>query len=252
MIRLQTFGSVDVRGSDGRAAGSLLSQPKRLALFVYLAVARPRGFHRRDHVLALFWPDADDIRARASLNQALSFLRRELGEAAIASRGADAIGIAEHGVTSDVMEFEQAMDDRRWSSALDLCSGPFLQALHVDDAPGVVEWADRERERLNAAAVQAGMNLANDHRDRGNVAAALSAVRRAREFAPLDELALRLELLIAAESGNRAAAAMTFDDYRERLARELGVEPSSRTRALVESIKDGSFSANLRRAPGVG
>ena len=70
MISFRTLGTTDLR-RDGKEISTVLAQPKRLALLAYLASARPRGFHSRDSVLALFWPDADAERARNSLRQAL-------------------------------------------------------------------------------------------------------------------------------------------------------------------------------------
>src|SRR5262245_12921902 len=40
-------------------------QPKRLALLAYLAIARPRGAHRRDALVAIFWPELDQHGARS-------------------------------------------------------------------------------------------------------------------------------------------------------------------------------------------
>ena len=75
MIELRTFGTLDLRGSDGREFRAVLAQPKRLALLAYLAAAAPGApgastFHRRDTLLALFWPDQDVTRARAALSRA--------------------------------------------------------------------------------------------------------------------------------------------------------------------------------------
>ena len=71
MIELRTLGRLDLRDSKGREVRSILSPTKRFALLAYLAVAVPRGFHRRDILLALFWPELDQEHARRALRQAL-------------------------------------------------------------------------------------------------------------------------------------------------------------------------------------
>jgi DNA-binding SARP family transcriptional activator len=71
-----------------------MAQPKRLALLAYLAAASPYGFHRRDTLLALFWPETDQGHARTALRKALHFFRHELAPAAILSRGDEEIGWA--------------------------------------------------------------------------------------------------------------------------------------------------------------
>ena len=63
-IRLSTLGRTELEGTDGRSILSVLSQPKRFALLVNLAVATPGGFVRRDRLIALFWPEYDQDRAR--------------------------------------------------------------------------------------------------------------------------------------------------------------------------------------------
>ena len=57
MIRLRMLGTPDLRGDDASELRSVLTQPRLLGLFAYLALARPRGFHRRDSLVALFWPE---------------------------------------------------------------------------------------------------------------------------------------------------------------------------------------------------
>ena len=59
MIKLVTFGSVELRGSGVGDAGRLEVQPKRLALLAYLAIQAPGSFCRRDTLLALLWPELD-------------------------------------------------------------------------------------------------------------------------------------------------------------------------------------------------
>src|SRR2546423_7778382 len=64
MYQLRTLGQLDLSDSDGQPVRAILVQPKRFALLAYLAVASPRGFQRRDLLLALFWPELPDARAR--------------------------------------------------------------------------------------------------------------------------------------------------------------------------------------------
>jgi len=54
VIRLETLGAPSLRGPGGAEIRAVLAQPKRLALLTYLALAQPRGFHRRDEE-ALRW-----------------------------------------------------------------------------------------------------------------------------------------------------------------------------------------------------
>ena len=88
----------------GRDLTALLRQPKRMAL-AYLAAATPRGFHSRDELLALFWPELPNHRARHALSQSLHMLRRVLGEEVIVTRGEAEIALNTAIVESDVERY---------------------------------------------------------------------------------------------------------------------------------------------------
>ena len=77
-LSLRVFGPIEITGVDG--AESLLVQPKRVALLVYLVLSRPRGFHRRDRLVTLFWPEHSSEGARAALRKAAYAIRQVLGE----------------------------------------------------------------------------------------------------------------------------------------------------------------------------
>ena len=76
-IQFRTLGTLDLRAADGRELHSLLAQPKRIALLAYLCIAQPRGYHRRDTLLGLFWPDSDQEHARTSWSHVRSERQRE-------------------------------------------------------------------------------------------------------------------------------------------------------------------------------
>src|SRR5687768_14576446 len=107
MIRLRTLGSVDLRAANGAQIQSVLRQPKRLAVLIYLAANGP-VFHRRDRLLALFWPESDEERARGALTQQIFQLRQALGRDVILNRGDDEIGLGEGVVWCDSCAFDDA------------------------------------------------------------------------------------------------------------------------------------------------
>src|SRR5829696_9642793 len=120
MIELRTLGALELVSADRKVAGSVLAQPRRAALLCYLALATPRGFHRRDTLFALFWPEYDTEQARHALRQSVYVLRRALGATAIVSRGDDELALAPEKVRCDVWEFEAALDRGRPAAALTL------------------------------------------------------------------------------------------------------------------------------------
>ena len=67
MIDLRVLGTFEVHASRPDGSRGVLTQPKRLALLLYLALAEPQGLHSRDRLLALLWPEADDGSSRHAL-----------------------------------------------------------------------------------------------------------------------------------------------------------------------------------------
>ena len=136
MIQLTTLGATELR-RDGVDVRSVLSQPKRLALLVYLRLAAPGGFVARERLMALFWPESDAERARNALRQSLHFLRRSLGEDAVVSRSDREVGIGPGAVACDAVAFLEALEQNRLEEAVDLYRGEFLSGFFLDDAPEV-------------------------------------------------------------------------------------------------------------------
>jgi len=127
VITLKAFGPLDVRDASGRSLATLLSQSKRAALLTYLVLAHPEELYRRDHLLGLFWPDLDQRHGRNALSQSLSFLRRELGEGVLVTRGAEEVGADALAITSDVHAFEEAVAAEDWATALEAYGGDLLR-----------------------------------------------------------------------------------------------------------------------------
>src|SRR5688500_3020324 len=107
MFSFRTLGALELRSSSGDEPESLVGSQKLIALLAYLAIARPRGLHRRDTLVGLLWPELDQERARAALRHAVYRLRRSLGADAITSRGDEDIGVDMRGVRCDARSEER-------------------------------------------------------------------------------------------------------------------------------------------------
>ena len=248
MLQLRVLGSTDLRVGDGGELPAVLRQPKRTALLTYLAAACPRGFHRRDTLLALFWPEHDAAHARDALNSALRFLRREVGPDVLPSRGAEEVGLAPGQVWCDAVAFDAALREGRPQEALVLYRGDLLAGFHIAGAPEFERWLDGERARLRRGAADAAQALAEARERDGDAAAAASWGRRAMELAPADETAVRRLLLLLERLGDRGGALRAYDAFAAELRREYEVEPAAETRALATRLRAG-HDAGAAAAP---
>lgn len=242
MIELRTLGLLDLRGSDGRELRSILAQPKRLALLLYLAAASPQRSHRRDTLLGLFWPHLDHEHARAALRQAVAFLRRSLDDDVLVGRSDEELAASEEALWCDVCAFDHACDAGSWTEALELYQGEFLEGFFVSDAaPELEQWIDDQRVRLRRRAVEAAWCLAESSRGEGDEAAAARWGHRALSLAPDDETELRRLVTLLDGLGDRAGALQVYEDFARRLARRYEVEPSAKTQTMIEALRSGAI-----------
>jgi DNA-binding SARP family transcriptional activator/TolB-like protein len=237
MFELRTLGALELTSAESNAVRSVLAQPRRAAFLCYLALAVPRGFHRRDTLFAIFWPEDDAEHARHALRQSVYVLRRALGPETIVSRGDDELGLAPDRIRCDVWAFEAAVDQGRAADALALYRGELLPGFHISAAPDFERWLDQERSRLRQRAREAAWALAAARERDGDPAGAAEAAHRAVAFFPTDETALRRLVLLLERVGERAAAVRAYETFAWRLRGEYELEPSAETQALVARIR---------------
>lgn len=238
MIHFQALGVLSLRGSDQREIESLLRRPKYLALLTYLAAARPRGFHRRDTLVFLLWPELDQAHARSALRSAVHYLRRTLGPGVVLARGEEELSVDADSLSSDFGEFEKAVNDGAGlHTALELYRGDFLAGFHVSEAPDFERWLDEIRDSLRRQAAEAASQLAAAEKEKGNVVSAVDCMRRAVEISNHDEDKVRDLIDMLAGADDRPGALRLYGELRRRLAAELDIEPSPATKALVDAIR---------------
>jgi serine/threonine-protein kinase len=237
MIRLRALGAIDLRRESGDTVEAILRQPKRIALLTYLAASPEGQPRRRDVIVAMFWPEADEPHARDSLSAALGFLRRNLGSGVLVTRGEEEVGCNPLNLSVDVAEFLLAIDQGRDESALSLYEGDLLPGLHVPGAPGFDEWLERERARLRSRAATAATSLAERAASADRASDAARYAQRAAELNPDDEQVIRRLIAFREAAGDRAGALLSYEVFAKRLADEYDAEPSEETRALITRIR---------------
>jgi DNA-binding SARP family transcriptional activator len=233
-IRLSLLGPVRLTGADGPPMRRAVQQ-RRLALLALIA-ASPGQSISRDRLLGLLWPERDERSARHLLADSLYVLRRTLGDDAIVASG-ESLRLSPELVRNDVVEFRTALAEERWSDALQLYRGDFLEGFFVRNAVEFGLWATAERARLRALATGAASALGDQLQRAGRLHEAATAAERALELSPCDEPSLRdlVRLLIATD--NRARAEAVARVFVERLALELGVSPSGETMRLLRDAR---------------
>ena len=237
MIRLQTLGSLELRAADGAVLHPVLRQSKRLALLAYLAIERPGQFHRRDQLLGLFWPESDQKSARASLSQAIHFLRQHLGKDAIVNRGDEEIALNRDLVWCDAAAFQSHVAVGEYAEATELYVGDLLPGVFVDEAEGFEQWLEQKRDSLKRQAKDACVALADAASEKGAHDDVARWLRRAIQHFPYDEH-LHRRLIIALDgAGDKAAALRAYDELAQTLRAEFDTEPSAETTEVIQHVR---------------
>jgi len=240
MIRFSVLGSIGLCDSRDREITSLLIQPKRLALLSCLALSRPTEPQQRDWLLGVLWPELDVEHGRGALRNALYVLRRSLGEGIVCSYGNGLVGLDRSRFWCDAVEFEEALDRGDGSGALDLYRGDLLRSFYVGGAPEFEHWLEEQRTRLRERAVDAAWSQADSADCRGDYPAAVRYAKQALTLARYDERAARRLITALDRAGDRAAAVRVYQEFTERLAADLQLEPSAETSALIAAVRSGS------------
>jgi DNA-binding SARP family transcriptional activator len=229
MLRVRLIGelALEVDGSG------IPGPPSRRARSLLAWLALHPGLHPRGELAARFWPDMLDASARTNLRSALMTLRNELGPEAgahlVTTR--DSIGFPRDGdVQVDALEFAALHAAGDCERAVEMGEGELLPGLDDD-------WVFAARDEHRDLLMAAYGRLAEGAERNGDLAAAARWTRRLAAHDPLSEDAHRELMRRLAAAGDRAAALATFEQLRERLARELHVAPSGQTRELVEEIR---------------
>jgi len=237
MIEFRILGSLDLTGSDGAPLPAPLSRPKWVALCAYLATATPRGFHRRDTLAALLWPELDQARARHALRQVLYGLRQELGESVVGVRGDEDIAFNSDLVWCDAVAFCDSVAHGDHKRALELFRGDFLTGFHLSESLQFERWMEDERSRLKELAAGAAWALAHLHLEDRRLVDAERTAQKALALVPTDESEIRRFIEAIADAGDRAAAVGFYQKFARRLAEDLEIEPATETRLLIEAVR---------------
>jgi DNA-binding SARP family transcriptional activator/Flp pilus assembly protein TadD/TolB-like protein len=240
---LVTFGRLTLLSPNGEESESLAKRRLKLALLAVLATAR-RPVSRAT-LAEMFWGGEEESRARHSLSDALSHLRRELGRSAITAHDGDVALSPDAPLVMDAAMFVDALAARDLPRAETLYAGAFLDGVEIEAAPSFEQWVTRERRRLETAFLQVCSQqcLAYARARDWDRCASLSA--RWLEAAPLSVDAALFRLNAVKAPGTREAARRAleeFDQLTVRLQRDYELVPERPVLELAESLRANMIS----------
>jgi DNA-binding SARP family transcriptional activator len=231
-------------GVDGVPPRELGSRKARLALRL-LALGDGQAVPTAVLTDAL-WGGTPPARPDDQLAVLMSRLRSVLGRDRIGHRDGgyllrcDWLDAAELAALTDETDRRRRGGNAAGAAAAARVALSLLRGSGPAPAPG--EWAHLRLAALERLAARARLVAATALLETGDWVAAGDAAEQALERDPYDEAALRV-LLRAQVGGGRAAAALArYGRARQRLADELGADPSPETAALFTAILRGELA----------
>lgn len=236
-VSIRFLGRFELQTPSGEIQQSIGAKP----VLLLARLAMPPGHaHDRKRLTEFLWPDRGEAQALASLRQSLWTLRKALGPAEASHIIADrsSIRLDPDAVAVDAVLFERLVrsgEKEDLERAIAIYRGDFLEEHGLDDEEGHQPLLF-ERRRLRELALSGLKSLAALRARSGDPEGAIEALQRALTFDPLQEEAYAAIIRLHRDMGLLGLARDQYDDYREILARELGIAPSEEIEALRKSL----------------
>jgi DNA-binding SARP family transcriptional activator/predicted ATPase len=238
-LHLQLLGDFRLDYDGGPFTG--VNSPRLQSLLAYL-VLHAQAPQSRQHLAFLLWPESTEAQARTNLRQLLYNLRRTLPEPDIFLQ-IETQTLQWHPqapFTLDVAQFEAALTraeqaasqsarHRFLEEAVNLYTGNLLPSCYDD-------WILPERERLRQQFISALEQLIQLWEDQHEFNQAIYYAQRLLRDDPLHETTYRRLIRLHVLNNDRASALRVYHNCATILQRELGVEPSTATRAVYEQL----------------
>ncbi|UCH25757.1 MAG: tetratricopeptide repeat protein [Trueperaceae bacterium] len=208
---------------------------KTAALLYYLAYRD--GWIARDELLYLLWPDTLEAKARSNLRKLLS---RSIRDSPFTGELEIEPGRLRWSVSSDVFDFQQALEAQRFTDAVELYKGELLYGFVLEGAPEFANWLEQERVKLHGQWRNAALASALVFEAEQRQGEAIVLLQRLLNDDPLDEEAVQLYLRCAEGSEERKRALEAFERFSSMLSDEMALEPLAATVELASRVRQGT------------
>ena len=232
-------------------------RPKQRALLAALALRLGEPVSL-DRLVDDLWGERPPATATASLQNAVSLVRRALGDGVVVTRAPGyALGLDAERV--DAVRFARLVEEARTLEPAD--RAPLLhEALALWRGRALADLADEpfaavEIDRLEEQRATAREDLAEAELARGRNGEVISELERLVAEQPFRERPRALLMLALYRAGRQADALAAYAEARRFLVAELGVEPSPALRTLQQAVLrqdpalDPPAAAPLTRLP---
>ena len=257
-VKVHTLGRFGLLVDDCPIEFGRKVQQKPLALLKALVALGGRDVPE-GQLAELLWPEADGDLAHHSFEVALSRLRKILGNEEILVLKEGRLSLSNRQCWVDVWAFARSLGQaekarkegkgpeaiRLFEKALSLYRGPFLLSEEMTCAAS-------PREKLRSGFLRAVALLGQCYEDGERWEEAVTCYGKGIEADDLAEELYRRLMVCHIRQGREAEALSVYRRCRKTLSSVLGVDPSTETRAIADSLGRSPADLLPRHTPGLG
>jgi DNA-binding SARP family transcriptional activator/streptogramin lyase len=241
VMEFRILGPLEV-ADDGRPVA--IRRGKEQALLAYLLLHANEVVPSARLIDAL-WDERPPATASKVLHNAVSHLRRELGDGRLVTRDPGYLLRVEKGEL-DALEFERLVKEGRTAEALGLWRGPPLLELQNER---FVDDARRHLEELRLGVLE---DRIDEDLAAGRHAELIPELERLINEHPLRERPRGQLMRALYGAGRQADALEAYRQARRTLSEELGLEPGPELQELERKILNQELSVAQPRLPRIG
>jgi LuxR family maltose regulon positive regulatory protein len=227
---------------DGKAVTtySWVNQKRARELFFFLVAHANKGM-TKEEIGVILWPESSSEQLRLQFRNTLYYVRYALGQEVILSSDRHYSFNSDMDYSYDVQEFDRMLGQAEnaetpaqkielLQEGMNLYQGEFYPE-------GEGTWVMTERQRLAQLHEHSLLTLAQLHLEKGEPKTALIHLQTILAENHCMESAHRLAMQAYAALGNRSGIANQYEQCKQILRDELGLEPSPETTQLYKILR---------------
>ncbi len=236
-LKIYTLGRFEMV-KDGEPMQFPVRAPRKVLSLLKALLSFGRNGASGEQLTDALWPDADDGTARQAFDTTLHRLRQLLGNEKIIQLREGHVRLDSRYCMVDSHAFEQLLEQADATGSIPLIEKALAlyQGTFLSDDPGE-PWAISYRERLRSKLLRSVSKLGSQLEGMGQIEKAIEHYEKALEVDHVAEQCYQRLMVCYQSEGRRAEALSIYNRCRSILQSVFGIEPSAKTRALYDTIR---------------
>ena len=225
--------------SSGGDVALQLRYRKALGLLGFLSAERNRN-HSRAFIASLLWPDLDEPAARVNLRQVLSILSKLFSNKPFEDGlkvNRHFIALHDHPLLQlDIFDLETLHQMEAPFHEDSLLTGEFMAGYSLPDCEEYESWLADKRAFYRSCQVRLLNTLLARAQADQQSGLVISYVQKLLQIDPDNESLLREAMRLCTDHGQSRLALRLFENFAQRMERELGVLPDNTSQTLYNQL----------------